>query len=135
MTHTPEELLARGRVTPEELEIRGWEGESRCRCLSSEGGWVACPPQYCEASDLVGQAAPRVAGCASGGRVDGLTPEEGLVLDALGAAVGAFARLPVQHPCDLDEFVLGIHLCQGLLATRVARAQYPLGWPVRVARG
>lgn len=42
-----------GPVTPEELAERGWEGRSRCRCLVEDEGYVACPPQMCEAQDLV----------------------------------------------------------------------------------
>jgi hypothetical protein len=62
-------------------------------------------------------------------RVDGLTHEEGEVADALALAANAFARLPVQHPQELAEFVFGIHLCQGLLTTRLARRVAPEGWP------
>lgn len=62
-------------------------------------------------------------------RLDGLSAEEGEVADALAAAANAFARLPVQHPQELSEFVFGIHLCQGLLTTRLARRVCPEGWP------
>ncbi len=64
-------------------------------------------------------------------RVDGLTPEEGEVMDALVAAVQAFARLPVQHPSDPADFVDAIHRGPDLLAVRIARRYHPAGWPVK----
>lgn len=63
------------------------------------------------------------------GRVDGLDEEEGEAADHLVAAVEAFGRLGRQHPDELRDFVDGIHRCQYLLAMRVARRLYPLGWP------
>lgn len=62
-------------------------------------------------------------------RVDGLTGDEGEVLDGLVAAVEAFVRLPREHPREAEEFVDAIHRCQGLLAVRIARRLYPRGWP------
>jgi hypothetical protein len=47
-----EHVSTRGPVTPEELEARGWEGASGCRCLT-EDGYVPCPPQLCEAQALL----------------------------------------------------------------------------------
>jgi hypothetical protein len=64
-------------------------------------------------------------------RADGLTDAEGVVMDSLAHAVEAFARLERQHPQELEEFVAGVHACQGLLATRVARRLFPDGWPVK----
>lgn len=62
-------------------------------------------------------------------RADGLTDAEGVVSDALVRAVEAWARLPRQHPQEINEFVTAIHACQGLLTTRIARRLYPEGWP------
>lgn len=64
-------------------------------------------------------------------RPDGLTPEEGTVMDHLTAAMNAFTKLISQHPSDLEEFVDGIHRCQHQLAIRIARRHYPAGWPVK----
>jgi hypothetical protein len=64
-------------------------------------------------------------------RADGLTDEEGVVADALVQAVEAWARLPRQHPQEINEFVTAMHTCQGLLTTRIARRLYPDGWPVK----
>jgi hypothetical protein len=64
-------------------------------------------------------------------RDDGLTDEEGVVMDALVTAVEAFARLERQHPQEINEFVGGIHTCQDLLAVRIARRHFPRGWPVK----
>ncbi len=64
-------------------------------------------------------------------RDDGLTHDEGVVMDHLIAAVEAWYRLERQHPQEVSEFVEGIHRCQGLLATRIARLHYPHGWPVK----
>lgn len=64
-------------------------------------------------------------------RADGLTHDEGVVMDALVRAVNAFARLERQHPSELDEFVDGIHRCQDQLAVRIVRRHYPDGWPVK----
>jgi len=65
------------------------------------------------------------------GRPDGLTPEEGAVMDALVEAANLFSKLPRQHPMEMDEFVEGIHRCQDLLAVRVCRANFPEGWPIK----
>jgi hypothetical protein len=64
-------------------------------------------------------------------RPDGLTDAEGVVSDSLVRAVEAFARLPKQHPQEINEFVAAIHVLQGLLTTRIARRHYPEGWPVK----
>lgn len=58
----------------------------------------------------------------------GLLPAEDNVMDHLVDAAEGFARLPVQHPSDADEFMVAIHHCQDLLALRVARRTYPKGW-------
>lgn len=65
--------------------------------------------------------------CPSG-RADGLTDDEGAVIDALSDAVEAFGALPCQHPSDEAEFLAGIHRLQDLIGIRVARRLYPDGW-------
>ena len=61
-------------------------------------------------------------------RYDGLTEEEGAVMDALVEAVAAFDELDRQHPDEQDDFYGGIHRCQDLLAVRAMRRLYPRGW-------
>lgn len=61
-------------------------------------------------------------------RDDGLTEQEGMVMDALCKAFSAFKELESQHPDELREFVDGIHQCQDVLALRVVRRDYPAGW-------
>lgn len=41
------------RITRDELETRGYEGVSECRCETDEGDWVPCPPLLCEAQRLL----------------------------------------------------------------------------------
>lgn len=62
------------------------------------------------------------------GRNDGLTDEEGVVMDHIVGAVNQFVRLPVQHPDDTADFVVATHRLQDLLAVRIARRHYPQGW-------
>ncbi|HXI36236.1 MAG TPA: hypothetical protein VNH80_04930 [Burkholderiales bacterium] len=62
-------------------------------------------------------------------RHDGLTFEEGNVMDALTSAVEYFDKLDEQHPNDTHEFYTAIHVAQDLLAVRIARRLYPEGWP------
>ena len=62
-------------------------------------------------------------------RADGLTDEEGHVMDALVVAWNSFHRLESQHPDELAEFTQGIHRLQGILAIRIARRKNPDGWP------
>lgn len=64
-------------------------------------------------------------------RDDGLTDEEGVVMDALCDAAIAFGRLDRQHPDELRDFCDGIHKCQDSLAVRIARRAFPAGWPVK----
>lgn len=64
-------------------------------------------------------------------RDDGLTDDEGAVMDALCAATNAFAKLERQHPDEARDFCDGIHRCQDTLALRVCRREYPIGWPVK----
>lgn len=64
-------------------------------------------------------------------RKDGLTDQEGKVMDALIAAWNEFVKLEQQHPNELTDFSDGIHRCQDLLAIRIARREYPEGWPIK----
>ena len=63
-------------------------------------------------------------------RSDGLTEEEGMVMDALITAWNQLVELEVQHPSDAPDFADGIHRCQQSLALRVVRREYPEGWYV-----
>lgn len=63
-------------------------------------------------------------------RPDGLTDEEGMVMDALITAWNQFLELEVQHTSDAPDFADGIHRCQQSLALRVVRREYPEGWYV-----
>jgi biotin synthase-related radical SAM superfamily protein len=62
--------------------------------------------------------------------IDGLTWEEGEVIDRLFEAVEAYNRLPVQHPDEPREFADAIHAAQNQMAVRIARRHYSEGWPV-----
>ena len=64
-------------------------------------------------------------------RPDGLTNDEGRVMDALIMAWNQFVGLDRQHPDELRDFADGIHKCQDCLALRIARRIYPEGWPVK----
>lgn len=64
-------------------------------------------------------------------RKDGLTEDEGRVMDALCDAVNVYQTLPVQHPDEPVDFVDAIHRCQDQLAVRIARRHYPEGWPIK----
>ena len=61
-------------------------------------------------------------------RDDGLTDEEGEVMDALCDAVDAFEALERQHPQEEEEFFLSVHRIQDLLAVRAMRRLHPKGW-------
>lgn len=62
-------------------------------------------------------------------RCDGLTDNEGEVMDALVIVWNKFVGLERQHPDELEMFSEGIHKCQNLLAVRIARREFPEGWP------
>ena len=64
-------------------------------------------------------------------RTDGLTQLEGEVMDALITAWNKFVGLQRQHPDEQRDFADGIHKCQDLLAVRIARREYPQGWPMK----
>lgn len=59
----------------------------------------------------------------------GLTKEEQIVHDKLMECFVLYMKLPFEHPEDTREFCYAIHLIQGLLTMRIARRQYPEGWP------
>ena len=61
-------------------------------------------------------------------RADGLTDEEGEVMDHLCWAVDAFEELEMQHPDERNEFYAAVHRIQDLMAVRIARRHYPKGW-------
>lgn len=63
-------------------------------------------------------------------RNDGLTDEEGKIMDSLVDAWNKYIELPVQLKCETKEFAEGIAKCQMLLSLRIARRHYPEGWPV-----
>lgn len=63
-------------------------------------------------------------------RRDGLTEDEGAVMDALCDAANAFGELAGQHPDEARDFCDAIHRAQDLLAVRICRRHYPNGWPI-----
>ena len=64
-------------------------------------------------------------------RPDGLTEQEGAVMDAALAVVNGYAALPVEHPGDMRDICDAVHKIQDLLAVRIARRAFPAGWPVK----
>lgn len=62
-------------------------------------------------------------------RKDGLTEQEGEVMDSLVNAWNKFVKLERTHPCDINDFADGIHKCQYELCMRVMRRDYPEGYP------
>ncbi len=65
-------------------------------------------------------------------REDGLTNEEGQVMDDLLSAWNKYCKLPQQHPDEIQEFMVGLHTLQNLLTIRIARRCYPKGWPIKM---
>ena len=59
----------------------------------------------------------------------GLTLKEQECMDALVKSFSIFTELPNNHPEETKEFVIAIHSIQGILATRIAKREYPAGWP------
>jgi len=59
----------------------------------------------------------------------GLSDGEQKTMDALVLAYGEFLKLDRTHPDEMRDFVNGIHRLQELLAVRIARRDYPEGWP------
>lgn len=58
-------------------------------------------------------------------RNDGLTKQEGKVMDSLVEAWNNFLKLEKEHPSDTQEFCNGIHQCQHILMCRILRRDYP----------
>ena len=67
-------------------------------------------------------------------RVDGLTEQEGKVMDALVSAWNQFTKLEVQHPSDVPDFANAIHQCQQILGMRVLQRDYRKGWPIKKSK-
>ena len=61
-------------------------------------------------------------------RVDGLTENEGYVMDALVEAFECYSDLAVEHPDEPNEFRMAVHRAQDLLAVRIVRRSHPEGW-------
>ena len=59
----------------------------------------------------------------------GLTEHEQCCMDALVLAFHEFSSADRQHPDELRDFTDGIHRLQDILAVRIARREYPKGWP------
>jgi hypothetical protein len=59
----------------------------------------------------------------------GLTDDEDKCMNALVEAYNSYFKLPQDHPSELSEFVSSIHRLQDLLAVRIARRNFPKGWP------
>ena len=49
------------------------------------------------------------------------------IVNMLGQCMNMFARLPVVHPADYNEFALAIHAAQNIVFARPGMRQY--GWP------
>lgn len=62
-------------------------------------------------------------------RRDGLTYEEGKVMDALVSAWNEFTKLEKTHPSETTDFMNAIHQCQNTLCMRILRRDYPEGYP------
>lgn len=63
----------------------------------------------------------------------GLTDSEQKVMDALVLAFNEFAKIERQHPDEMRDFTDAIHRAQDLLAVRIARREFPDGWPTYTA--
>lgn len=62
-------------------------------------------------------------------RKDGLTSEEGQVMDNLAEAWNMFLKLDQTHPSEQSDFSDGIRKCQQVLMNRILRRDYPKGYP------
>ena len=62
-------------------------------------------------------------------RNDGLTEQEGKVMDSLVNAWNEFTKLERTHPSELTDFGGGIHKAQYQLAMRIMRRDYPEAYP------
>lgn len=65
----------------------------------------------------------------------GLTQLESEVMKHIINAYNAFLKLEWEHPSELSDFVNGIHLMQDVLANRVVRRAFPVGWFKASRRG
>jgi hypothetical protein len=63
----------------------------------------------------------------------GLLPDERRVMDLMDEVWNAWHKLPVQHPDEAADFAAAVHRVQYLLAIRIARRHYPIGWPVKAS--
>ena len=61
-------------------------------------------------------------------RNDGLTEQEGKVMDSLVLAWNEFSKLDSWHPSDTPDFCHAIHECQQILCMRILQRDYP-GYP------
>lgn len=62
-------------------------------------------------------------------RKDGLTEEEGYIMDILTEANNKFLELKMTHPDARNLFIEGLSKCQTLLMHRVLQRDYPEGYP------
>lgn len=53
-----------------------------------------------------------------------MTPDEVHVADLLGQAATEFAKLPIEHQSDLDEFCKAIHAAQNIVMARDGLRSY-----------
>lgn len=130
-------VLPRRKSGRDVAELRWRDGVPRERIVITEAHHEAVlqlfKDQHRRKSELRAERARSTAHATEELRADGLTFNEGEVMDALILAANAFAKLPPQHPSERREFAEGIHRCQGKLAVRIARREYPAGWPDKSA--
>lgn len=60
--------------------------------------------------------------------VNGLTPDERVVMDHLIAAWNKFVNLDTTHFNEATEFMTAIHDAEHIMGMRVLRRDYPNGW-------
>jgi len=108
--------------------------------LASMMAWVLVGTSFDGDSSTLPQresSKPQSLGCPSSEdllqmlseeRADGLTNEEGYVMDALTEAFLDYMALPVHHEDEPGEFKYHIHMLQGLMAIRIPRRTHPEGW-------
>jgi len=59
----------------------------------------------------------------------GFTAGEKKCHEHLMKMLDAFMELPREHPRELAEVEVAVHIIQGLLATRIVRRSFPSYWP------
>ena len=59
----------------------------------------------------------------------GLNEDEQKVMDHITGAYRHFVCLERLHPDELRDFTDAVHTLQRIMATRLARRVYPMGWP------